>query len=498
MNAGDSIELIEILDDETDAFGNRAPDETLPDSGGPRWIGPAAALALIGLIGFGVVSSSSSGEAPTAAPITSTSVTSQTSQPAPTSTLPPEPLVPYYAADPPRGYKVQYAEFVDSQFRPQHDFQLWAKPGAEGTSGSWFSLSSFRGTSTIYAQNAYRLQLDDMTLAITHDPVGQTSAQLSNNRSSSVLITAFGWTDEELIRFAQSLNLDTTGPSFTDPTIIAGYELITTVQPWLTMQGLASEQVYYTTSDNPYGGFGITVAPIEPLLARGGLGMDRQTAVRFLLDHATPFTVDGHQAVAGNWLDQNGYSLATWTASDHIVTVSGQMPVAQLISIARTVHQVPVEEWNGMRLQVTMNNTEANANNASAEPNAPVPISSGTDAAGKAWTIDVSVADYGTARQVNWTLGRSADMTIPTESAQINTYVDNSRTYVLADLPRALAAGDELRVTLAGLDPVIVPFTDIDQTLDRTFAGYAFSETGPYTAEIVGPDGSALASWSPS
>jgi NADH:ubiquinone oxidoreductase subunit 2 (subunit N) len=45
------------------------------------------------------------------------------------------------------------------------------------------------------------------------------------------------------------------------------------------------------------------------------------------------------------------------------------------------------------------------------------------------------------------------------------------------------------------LDPVVVPFNDIDPGVDRTFAAYAFSEPAPYTAQIVGADGAVLASW---
>ena len=83
---------------------------------------------------------------------------------------------------------------------------------------------------------------DGKTLAIAHDR-GQITADMSNDRSSSVEITAVGWTDEEVVRLAQSLRLDSAGASFTDPSITAGYEMITTVQPWLTVQGLASEQI---------------------------------------------------------------------------------------------------------------------------------------------------------------------------------------------------------------------------------------------------------------
>ncbi|MEA3184518.1 MAG: hypothetical protein QOJ74_995, partial [Ilumatobacteraceae bacterium] len=487
------VELIEILDDDTDAFSTRTPAETVADQGGPTWIGPVAALVLVGLIGYGVVSSSSSGGAPKVEPVTSTTALTRTTQPSPITTLPPPPLVPYYAADPPQGFRVQYAELFDSQYDAP-DFQLWATPNDGATAGSWFSLMRIWGTQTIYGPNAYRLQTQGRTLAIAHDPTGRTTVQISQNRSSSAVITAVGWTDDDLLRLATSFDLESVDVSFTDSTLLAGYQKIATVQPWLTVQGLAREQVYYTTAADPYGGFGITVAPVEPGIARGGLGMDRQTALRFLLDHATPFTVDGHPAVAGTWTENHDTSLATWTAGDHIVTVAGLMQVPQLIAIARTVHEVSLDEWNGMKLQIARNNSATNAEQ-STSPSPPVPVSFGTDGSGDPWTIGASVSAYGGAQQIDWSLGRSADTTTPNDSAQINTYVDNTRSYVLADLPRSVAATAELHVSRAGLDAVVVPFNDIDPTLDRTFAAYAFSETGPYTAQVIGPDGTVLASW---
>ena len=53
------------------------------------------------------------------------------------------------------------------------------------------------------------------------------------------------------------------------------------------------EQVYYLADNNPNGGFGITVAPRLPS-SQGGGTLDRQIALRFFLDHNTPFAVDGH------------------------------------------------------------------------------------------------------------------------------------------------------------------------------------------------------------
>jgi hypothetical protein len=52
-----------------------------------------------------------------------------------------------------------------------------------------------------------------------------------------------------------------------------------------------------------------------------------------------------------------------------------------------------------------------------------------------------------------------------------------------------------LHIARAGLDPVIAPFNDIDPSLDRTFAAFAFSEPVQYTAQIVAADGTVLATW---
>jgi hypothetical protein len=470
----------------------------MPDTGGPRWVGPVAALALVAVIGYGIVTSDSSGGLPTAAPAPSTThAVPQTTVPPPTTVAAPTPPVPYYAADPPRPYKVRFAEIVqDDRYSPL-DFQLWAKPGATATTGSWFSIVNYRGQSTLYAQNAYRLHTDQGTFAVSHLPSGQTSIQFSNDRSSSLVFTAFGWSDEDLLRLVESVNVDSGEVSFSDPSFLAEYNLRSTVEPWRIVQGLPAEQVYYASSADPNNGFGINVSPIEAIGDRGGPAIDRQTALSFLLDHETPFEVDGHSAVAGSWIDQSGYSLAAWIAGDHMVTVGGQMPVPQLIAIARTVHQVSSAEWAGMRFQVTHNLTEENASNQTFTEPQLVPVSFGTDGDGGQWTIRVALAASGSDRQINWAWGLngSDDVTTPDDTAQINTFVSNDRTYVLADLPRAVAATAELHVTRAGLDPVVAPFNDIDPALDRTFAAYAFTETGPYTAQIIGADGAVLASW---
>lgn len=490
-----SAEIIEIIDDDIDVFGDRASHTMIADAGGPRWVGPAAAAALVALIGYGVATSASTSGAPKVAPVTSSTVVPTTTTPAPTTTVP-EPLVPFYAADPPREYTVDYAEIQDSSGRGSAFFpgayELWATPGATATSGSWFSVESYPGgNSFIYATDAYRVQTDNQSIAISHTEFGQTIAQFSPNRSSSGMLTAFGLTDDEVVRLAESVS-DERPFELTDPSLLTGYQLLSSVQPWFAVQGNPVEQVFYSDSTDARNGIGITVA-LRPSASEGGSTLDRQVALRFFLDHATPFGVEGHVAVAGSLIGQADYSIATWIAGDHIVTVSGTMAVPELISIARTVHQVSADEWDGMKFQASRNT--GNETFGPFDSTTPTPVSFGTDAAAKPWTIRASVATFGDQQQVNWEWSGNGFSMQLDGTAQINTVVENERTYVLADLPRAIATTAQLRVTRLGLDPVDVSFTDTDPGLDRTFAAYAFSDPAQYTAEIIGPDGAVLATW---
>jgi hypothetical protein len=487
-------QIIEIIDDDNDAFGDRTPHTTNHDLGGPRWVGPVAAGALVALIGYGVATSASSSGVPKIASAPTTSAAPFTTQLAPTTTVAVS-LVPYYAADPPREFVVHYADVQDGKhLQPfRSSYQLWGEPDATATSGSWFSIESLRaGAQAVYATNAYRLETDDQSLAISHLPGGQTVAQTSIGNVMLVTITAFGWTDAGLVRLAQAI-----GPAdahqgndvqIDNPSLVSGYQMISSVQLTPAVEGVPTEFVFYTAGSGP-SGFSISVAPRPPTKGRSTL--DRQVALRFLLDHTTPLKVDGHDATAGSLVGQEDQSVVTWIAGDHIVTLAGQMPVIQLVAIAHSVHQVSSNEWEGMKFQATSNSSRFDNYNQTV----PVPVSFGTDADAKTWIVQVGMAKLSDQQQINWQWDQGAFEATAEATATINTVVDNERTYVLADLPRAVAATAQLQVTPSGLDPVLVPFTDADPTFDRTFAAYAFSEPTTYTAQIIGPDGAVLATW---
>ncbi len=487
-----SPEIIELINDDADAFGERAPSTTIYDSGGPRWVGPVAAVALVALIAYGVATSASSSGKPKVAPVTSTSVAT-TTPPRPPPTTVPAPPVPYYAADPPREFAVQQADTY--QVDPgatvgNTGYELWATRGATATSGSWFSIESFTGGPNLYAINSYRQQVGESSIAISHSPGGQAVTQFSGRSGASVRITSFGWSDDDLVRLAASINTEGGSVEFTDAWFTSDHRMMSSVYPWLAIHGTPLEQVAYVSANDPSVSVVISVAE-RPPANEGGATLDRQIALRFLLDGNTPFGVDGHSAVAGTVVVENSYSLATWIAGQHLVTVAATMPVPQLIAIARTVHEVSAADWEGMKFQAARNNS----NNSRYEETRVLPVSFGTDAASEEWTIQVAMANFGDQQWINWLWGGNSSQTTPDDTAQINTVVDNRRTYVLADLPRAIAPAAGLQIIRDGLEPVLVRFNDIDPEYARTFAAYAFSEPVTYTAQIIGVDGGVLATW---
>lgn len=500
MKTEDAPEIIEILDDDTSAFGERMAIHPPLDSGGSRWVGPLAAAVLIGLIGFGIATSASHGGTPEVAPApTTTAAATQTTRPAPTTTVAPQPVVPYYAAEPPRGFKLQFVDF--QREIPRYDtnpFQLWAQPGSTGTSGSWFTITYYSGDFGFYASNGangYRLDSDTGPLVVTQTGPQRWNVHRKAGPAGSVYVSALGWSDTDLIRLASSIEVDRGAPSVPYSSLTAGYEMISAFEPWYAFTGAAVEQVYYSTSDDPSQGISISVAPLSELSVPGLA--DRQVAIRFLLDRATAFEVDGHPAVAGEIIDQPGSALASWIAGDHVVTVGGTLPVPELIAIARTVHTVSSSEWKGMQFQAIHNASEPGRSGDYTETT-PLPVSYGTDTSGVNWTIRASSASFGEERYIVWEFpsigGMAGFSTEATEAAQINAFADWNRTYVVANLPRTVAGVAELRVTPPGLDPVTVSFNDTDQALDRTFAAYAFTEPGRYSAEIVAA-GAVLARW---
>jgi hypothetical protein len=494
MKTDDDLAIIEIIDDDVDPFGDRASNAASYDTGGPRWVGPVAAAALIAVMAYGIATSASSNSAPKVAPITSAVTASTTTHPppAPTTTVP-EPLVPFYAADPPSDFtlgSLQIQATPDVIFSPTpSNYQLWATSG----STAWFSIETYAGGSLGFSLDAYRVFAGTHSIAISHPSSDHSVAEFTPGGSVTVRITSFEWSDPDLIQLAASVTADQRAIHLNDRTLLTGYQILSTVQPWLAVQGHPVEWVSYNSANDLNGGITLTVAP-RPPSGEGGDTFDRRIALQYFFDHSTTFDVDGHVATAGTVLGQRDFALASWIANDHIVTVSGSLPVQQLIDIARTVRTVSPKEWASMQDQASQHSFDNDF--GSPKMSTATPVSFGTDAASEDWKINVSMVSFTNQSFISWEWANGGGFGSPTaDTAKITTLVDARRTYVLADLPRAVAATAQLQINRDGLDPVAVPFNDVQPASDRTFAAYAFSEPTPYTAQVIGADGAVLASW---
>ena len=499
MKVEQTPELIEILDEESDTFGLDELTPTMSPDGGRRWIAPAAAVALVGLIVYGVISSASDNTPPEVAPATTgTAVHRTTTIPAPTTV--PAPQTPFYTAEPPPEYKLVSLDHHEQSvpFWDSNGYQLWAKPETSGTEGEWFSLNYYYGPmGETIATNAYRIDTGNGHTLVSITAPGRLGLQIGD-ASGTLDIESFGWDGSDLLALAQSVTVDAGVPSFPLSPLTDGYQMVSAIDPWMALEGFPVEQAFYSKPDEPTDALSLNVSPL-PDMDAAELASARQVAVRVLLDHPTSFSVDGAAGVAGQIIGGN-YALATWVSDGYMLTMSARMSVPELIRVAESVHTVDDAEFRGMQFQAIHNTSERNDAAGSHSVSNTVPLWSGTTTTGQPLTIDVSMESSGSERIVSWWWGVQSGgyPTSATDAAQINTFVDAQHTFVLADLPRTVAPAATLVVARDGADPVSVPFVDTDPTLDRTFAAYAFSEDGPYTAQIVGPDGSILVSWPPS
>jgi hypothetical protein len=74
-------------------------------------------------------------------------------------------------------------------------------------------------------------------------------------------MTSFGLADADVIRLAQSIDVVRSHVQFTDRAELADYRLLSTVHPWVALQGNPAEQVVYSDRNDAYGGFAVVVSP---------------------------------------------------------------------------------------------------------------------------------------------------------------------------------------------------------------------------------------------
>ena len=491
--APETLEIIEIIDDDVDfRDGRHTPHETAPDPS-RRWVGPVAALALVALIGYGVITSANSSGAtgrpvPTTPP-PSTAVNSTTVNSVPTVNL----VSPqfYVASPPPAGFTMHFAETLGmggntAEFTDTTTAQLWASDGATANSGTWFVVS--RGTHHATGRNSYRTTAGDVIVVVEHDPASGQSRLAFNKDGDSFEITAFGWADRQLLRLVKSIWIADSKIEFNDPFFLTDHKMLLDADPPTALYGLPVAWLGYTTA------LPSSLAQSFTITVSGYPTANRELAIRFALTDTSPITVNGLPGIVGRSAADPGLVIVQWRDGNRLISLRGNLPLDSLAAIAQTVQPAPDD---GVTEQVDTG-TQSIPPALAAQPHT---VASGW--LGGPWTVQVSNASSGESPEwFVWWIGQPSGNSSPSESRfsiaepgpSVEALVEQGRTYVLAKVPRSMA-GATLHVNPTGLPSVVLPLLDVDTALSDEFAAYAFAEPVPFTTQIVDATGQTVASW---
>jgi len=473
-------ELVEMIDDEWDVFGDHSFDlagnRRGADAGGSRWVGPAAAIALIAIVGYGIIS------------------------PSATSTATPAPRIlglikaQYYVADPPSGFDMYLAEARDDSPAAARDLgeggpaQLWATDGASATEGSWFVVSS--GSHHATGENSYRTIVDGIEVVIEHDPPTGQSRLAFTKDGHPLEITALGWVDRQLVRLVRSVSVDDSELRFSDRFFETDHKHILDSDPAAALFGLRVAKVGYTT------GLPASLAQNITITVGGDNIVDQSKVLKFALFNTTSFDVGDLPATVGQSVADPTVSVAQWQDGDRIITMQGNAGAQQLEAIAKTVH-----ESSKRSVRKQLDGTKAAEVAALRVPRKT--IASGMLGDGWPWTIQVSTRNpFNASDGYLWWIGQPGDsaqpsethISLPTGKPTIETIVEHGRTYVLAKVPLSMT-GAQLHINPTGLPSTVVPLLPIDPSLADNFTATVFSEPVPFSARIVDRSGATVASW---
>ena len=482
-----TIEIIELIDD--DSTGDLPRPELYPEQtpSGPRWIGVAATSALLAVIAYGVISSAITSNStktqppPTTVPAPSTSVIA-----AAANLVSPK----FYVVDPvPVGFTMHFAETLGmggntADFVDSSTAELWATDGATATTGSWFVVS--RGTHHTSGRNAYRTVVSGIVVTVEHNSTSAQTRLAFTKVGERIEITAYGWTDRQLLRLVHSVYVADGEIRYDDPFFTSDHHKLLSTDPSSAIFGLPVAWVGYTTAvpaglaDN----FTITVASDQTT--------DRAVALGFALERSGTISVNGSDATIGQLAADPRTTIIQWHDGERLITLRGNIDREALEQIANGVH--PGDDAT-VRAQVDPDPPEV----ASVTGGELHTIASGW--LDGPWIVQVSAASPNRANWFVWWIGQPGGTATPSqaqlrvaEGAGIESFVDRGRTYVLARVPRGV--GDaSLHVNPNGLPSVEVPFVDADASLDVVFAAYAFSEAVPFTAQVIDGTGMTVAAW---
>lgn len=514
-----------------DVDDRRADDDVAPR---PRWLTGAAVLAVIGLVGGGVLAAapwsgdgatpsqpdvSVSNSPPVDAADAELDAGVATSTPSVIDAAGPSvrPLTGFVFDPLPPGFAIQDAYSVASdqdgnEARSSGWGEVWATDTATRSSGSWFSVTLLPFDSSPFESldlgaAATRVDLGGRFGIVRDlgDGVLQMTIPLSHSgRQQTMVVRTFGRSLDAMVALTSSIGVEQDHPQlvddrpvYLDQSQLDGYELVAsgaTDRDLLDAYhvGPTNASTFYETGDaDSY--IAIQVSPRDTSLE--SLGRLAVGPVRIFPDSgsvSSDFT--GADLVLGvSPSGSNPNIIARWHADDTTVSVRTTMPLGDLLALLPTVRHTTAREWSVVRRRV--DNTQTSGSSAaSGVPASGIPVG-GSTSDGRKWSALFQPPD---GAQL-WFGDRTAtaDGLSSEQSIAVGSF-DRGTVAMALDAPGAHAMpAASMRVRIGGQIVMEAAMIDIGQ-LDPTssFAGRVgalmFDQTGPFDIEVVADDGTLL------
>jgi len=390
---------------------------------------------------------------------------------------------------------------------------VWATPGASRSGGRWLTIATNQWSSYILDSTdptAQRVRLRDRVALRRLDADGIQILTIDLDHRWTADITSHAIGDDELADLMADISVvaDTGRVIVGDgaAAVFDGMDLLTSGPAALsfTTAFTVSRYAFYQSVDG-VANFSVSAGAQHPndLLVSALLNSAPAGPLAATLAPDRILTVEGRAML----VSQSGSSFGAepflmWHDGNQTVSVSGNVPVADLVAVASAAHQSTPDEWV---TQMRTHATSAEGTTVSWDMSSFTEVGRVTTTVGDTWVVAVSNGDSPPLVQIE-------DHPAPDPEAYVGDLVPISGLFFADDLPRRLATflaldatviavvieavpGQPIpatvRITVGDGVPLDIPFVPIKDT-SRIGAGYAFSQVANFTAELIGADGASL------
>jgi hypothetical protein len=483
------------------------PEPSAPAGAGSRrrmWIALGGVGALVAIIvGANVLAEPD--EPRRAAPATSTSAPSPSSAPVAASTSPPGPAdsggsapnrasiaAPIIVADAPSGYSVQQADrYQDAPIATTG--QLWTTWAADALSATWVAITAWpddqdwsaTGTTRVWLSNGVGVlsRRDDGTTVLEAGREGHHITLQANGVAPPALASVMDSLHVEGGRIARSSALDALGLRLV---VDAAGDLPPSPQPPSPAE---SSTISFVADDGQAGAIDVIVG--RPLNV-----FDRAMRTFLLREPVSMVVGAGHLAtlgVDGRYGDASQL-LAIVDVDGTEVELSGAATAKrELLAVARSLRVGTEDDWTGLV-------AAASSSEPPADAATDVAVAAGAMRTGTTWRASVVLGGgWPSFVQVTMTPVQAGSgpttfgggVVGPGADDVIQPIASRDGVVLVAQTARD-HPGTELRVTVAD-GTYHVAMTDPAPSAPGLFGALGFSELAAYHAELVGADGTVLA-----